>query len=128
MENTNQPILQIQKLYKHFPVKCTIVERLKRCPQKVVHAVDGVSFAVKRGEILALVGESGSGKTTVGMNILGLQVPTSGRIMFDGCDVGQGLDQTRQGQRRNGGPESPAAGDEPAAPGSNGFPGPIRIP
>jgi len=56
-------------------------------PSLYVHAVDGVSFAVARGEILALVGESGSGKTTVGMNVLGLQVPTGGRITFDGYDV-----------------------------------------
>jgi oligopeptide/dipeptide ABC transporter ATP-binding protein len=49
--------------------------------------VDGVSFAVQRGEILALVGESGSGKTTVGMNVLGLQLPTRGRVLFEGYDV-----------------------------------------
>ncbi len=65
----------------------TIADRLKRQPRKIVHAVDGVSFEVPRGEILALVGESGSGKTTVGMNILGLQVPTKGRVIFDGHDV-----------------------------------------
>jgi oligopeptide/dipeptide ABC transporter ATP-binding protein len=49
--------------------------------------VDNVSFTVRRGEILALVGESGSGKTTIGMNVLGLQEPTRGRILFDGYDV-----------------------------------------
>jgi len=87
MTDNNQPILQIEALYKYFPVKWTIVERLKRQPQQYVHAVDGVSFEVEQGEILALVGESGSGKTTVGMNILGLQVPTSGKITFDGHDV-----------------------------------------
>ena len=83
----NPPLLQIDSLYKHFPVARTFGDRLKRRPHKVVHAVDGVSFSVERGEILALVGESGSGKTTVGMNILGLQVPTRGQITFDGYNV-----------------------------------------
>lgn len=86
---TDQPILQIDKLYKHFPVKRSFHDILRRRPQQVVHAVDGVSFEVERGEILGLVGESGSGKTTVGMNILGLQVPTMGKILFDGYDVSQ---------------------------------------
>jgi len=83
----NQAILQIENLYKHFPVKRTLADRFKRRPQQVVHAIDGVSFEVGRGEILALVGESGSGKTTVGMNVLGLQVPTEGKISFDGHNV-----------------------------------------
>jgi len=81
------PILQIENLYKQFPVTRTLIDRLKRSPKQVVHALDGVSFTVAQGEILALVGESGSGKTTVGMNVLGLQEPTKGRITFDGYDV-----------------------------------------
>jgi oligopeptide/dipeptide ABC transporter ATP-binding protein len=84
---TDQPILQIKNLYKHFPINRTITDRFKRRPPQVVHAVDGVDLDLGRGEILALVGESGSGKTTVGMNVLGLQVPTEGRILFDGYDV-----------------------------------------
>ena len=85
MEKT--PILQIEELYKQFPVTPTFADRVKRSPKQVVHALDGISFTVEQGEILALVGESGSGKTTVGMNVLGLQVPTKGRILFDGYDV-----------------------------------------
>jgi peptide/nickel transport system ATP-binding protein len=81
------PILQVRELKKHFPVTRTISDRLRRTPYQVVHAVDGVSFTVQRGEILALVGESGSGKTTVGMNVLGLQVPTEGQIIFDGYNI-----------------------------------------
>jgi oligopeptide/dipeptide ABC transporter ATP-binding protein len=84
---TDQPILQIKNLYKHFPINRTITDRFKHRPPQVVHAVDGVDLDLGRGEILALVGESGSGKTTVGMNVLGLQVPTEGRILFDGYDV-----------------------------------------
>ncbi len=80
-------IVQIEGLYKYFPVNQSFRDRLRRMPRQVVHAVDGVTLTICRGEILALVGESGSGKTTVGMNLLGLQRPTRGRILFDGHDV-----------------------------------------
>lgn len=86
-DKTNKIILQIDDLYKQFPVIHGIQDRILRRPRQFVHAVDGVSFSLERGEILALVGESGSGKTTVGMNVLGLQVPTSGKITFDGYNV-----------------------------------------
>jgi oligopeptide/dipeptide ABC transporter ATP-binding protein len=83
----NQALLRVENLYKHFPVSQSIFLRLMGRQAKVVHAVDNVSFSLNHGEILALVGESGSGKTTVGMNILGLQVPTKGKVIFDGVDV-----------------------------------------
>jgi oligopeptide/dipeptide ABC transporter ATP-binding protein len=74
---TIQPLVEIKDLKKHFPV-----------PHKqVVRAVDGVSFAINRGETLGLVGESGCGKTTVGRCILRLIEPTSGDIHFDGRDL-----------------------------------------
>jgi oligopeptide/dipeptide ABC transporter ATP-binding protein len=86
---TGTPLLIVENLSKHFPVSQSMFGRLFGKGGKVVHAVDDVSFELKVGEILALVGESGSGKTTVGMNVLGLQVPTHGKIIFDGIDVAQ---------------------------------------
>ncbi|TCO60920.1 dipeptide ABC transporter ATP-binding protein [Actinocrispum wychmicini] len=53
----------------------------------VTHAVAGVDLEVRRGEIVALVGQSGSGKTTLARTVLGLQHPTSGRVVFDGTPV-----------------------------------------
>lgn len=64
-------------------------------------AVDRVSFEIRRGETLALVGESGSGKSTTAKLVLGLESPSSGRVEFDGVDVGSlGREQWRQLRRR----------------------------
>ena len=83
----DQPILKIENLHKYFPLSQSIMGKLLSRQSRAVHAVDDVSFTLKVGEILALVGESGSGKTTVGMNVLGLQMPTKGKVIFDGIDV-----------------------------------------
>ena len=77
-------LLSVENLTKHF----TITRKgMLRRPDKVLKAVDGVSFTVGKGEILGIVGESGSGKTTTGLSILRLEEPTSGRVSFDGTDV-----------------------------------------
>ena len=57
-----QTTLSVNGLYKYFPVARTIIERLTFRPQKVVHAVDGVSFELQKGEIMALVGEKSNTK------------------------------------------------------------------
>lgn len=83
----NGNVLEVQNLRKLFPVSRGIVGTLTRKPQRFVHAVDDVSFNMKKGEILALVGESGSGKTTTALCATGLIPATHGHILLDGQDV-----------------------------------------
>src|SRR5438067_1966151 len=74
------PLLQVNDLKKHFPVRGGLFSRKSNW----VYAVDGVSFEVERGETLSLVGESGCGKSTVGRAILRLFDITSGQVVLDG--------------------------------------------
>ena len=90
MEHNTRPretVLQVNNLRTLFPVSRTIVGTLLARPRRYVHAVDGVSFSVAKGEILGLVGESGSGKTTTALNALGLVEHTEGEILFNGQSV-----------------------------------------
>ncbi len=80
-------MLRLEDLKVHFPVKMPFVQRLLQREETVVHAVDGVSFGIRAGEILGLVGESGCGKSTVGRACVRLVKPTAGRIFFDGQDI-----------------------------------------
>jgi oligopeptide transport system ATP-binding protein len=80
----NNVLLTVDNLVKHFPIKKgTFFTKTVGA----VHAVDGISFAIKRGETFGLVGESGCGKSTTGRAILQLHRPTSGSVVFDGSDL-----------------------------------------
>ena len=80
-------LLSVKDLVVHYPVRRGIVGALRRVPRRSVHAVDGVSFSLRAGEMLALVGESGCGKTTTAQSILRLVDPVSGSIELDGRDI-----------------------------------------
>ncbi|OGI40507.1 MAG: hypothetical protein A2V91_01525 [Candidatus Muproteobacteria bacterium RBG_16_64_10] len=67
----------------HFPIHKGVFRRVVG----QVKAVDGVSFAIRQGQTLALVGESGCGKTTVGKGILQPLRPAAGRVRFDGREL-----------------------------------------
>ena len=77
-------LLRIENLVKYFPVQS---RQLFRRDQEFVHAVDGVSLEVRRGQTLGLVGETGCGKSTLARCVMRLFDLTSGRIIFDGQDI-----------------------------------------
>jgi peptide/nickel transport system ATP-binding protein len=93
----NAPLLQVNDLKKHFPVRGHL---LKRNASRV-YAVDGVSFEIARGETLSLVGESGCGKSTVGRAILRLFDITAGQVVLDGQRIDDlSPDRLKQMRRR----------------------------
>ncbi len=73
---SDTPLIEVKNLKKYFKV-----------PAGLNHAVDDVSFNIYKGETVGVVGESGCGKSTLGRNIIRLQEPTDGQILFQGKDI-----------------------------------------
>ena len=94
------PLLLVDKLVKEYPRKgasAVLGKLFSRKPpieQEIFRAVDGISFSVGHGESVGLVGESGCGKSTTSMMVMRLLDQTSGRIVFDGEEIGAILPQS----------------------------------
>lgn len=73
----SQPLIELKELTKYFDISKTAK----------LHAVDGITLNINKGETLGVVGESGCGKSTLGRTVLRLHEPTSGTIIFDGEDI-----------------------------------------
>jgi oligopeptide transport system ATP-binding protein len=93
---TTETLLRVDNLVKHFPIYQGVIRR----QVGAVHAVDGVSFDIYKGETLGLVGESGCGKSTTGRTILRLYKPTDGHVYYDGTDLASLSEREMRQMRR----------------------------
>lgn len=80
-------LLEIKDLKIHFEMRPGSTDGILPRKNRILRAVDGLSFDIKEGEILSLVGESGCGKTTTGKALLGLIKPSHGEVIFKGEDI-----------------------------------------
>jgi oligopeptide/dipeptide ABC transporter ATP-binding protein len=88
---STRPVLDVRDLFVTFAGRLGIGGGLLGKKASVARAVDGVSFELRRGEVLALAGESGCGKTTVARTIMGLERPKSGEVWYEGESITKDL-------------------------------------
>jgi peptide/nickel transport system ATP-binding protein len=94
-------LLEVEDLIVRYPVPRGIVGTVTRKPEQSVHAVDGVTFGLAAGEMVALVGESGCGKTSTAQAVMRLVDAVGGAIRFEGRDLtGLGVRALRPLRRR----------------------------
>ena len=91
-----EPVIRVEGLEKHFQIRTGSLGR-----KALIHAVNGVTLEIAKGETLGIVGESGCGKSTLGRTILKVWEPDAGRIWCDGTDItGLSQRQMRPWRRR----------------------------
>jgi oligopeptide/dipeptide ABC transporter ATP-binding protein len=93
-----EPLVRVENLTVHFPIERA---GFRKRQETVVHAVEDVSFEIRKGETLGLVGESGSGKSTTGRALLLKVKPTAGHVFFKGKDVTSVTGEELRRLRRN---------------------------
>ncbi|MDH6575481.1 dipeptide ABC transporter ATP-binding protein [Kitasatospora sp. MAP5-34] len=93
-----QPILEVKDLVKHYPLSQGVLFRKQT---GAVKAVDGVSFALGKGETLGIVGESGCGKSTLAKVLMNLERATSGQVLYKGEDISRLSGAALKAVRRN---------------------------
>ncbi|MHA1653230.1 MAG: ABC transporter ATP-binding protein [Candidatus Thorarchaeota archaeon] len=94
-----ETLISVRNLRKWFPVNTGFLSSLLYKQELYVKAVDGVTFDIKKGEILVLAGESGCGKTTTGRCVLHLEQPTDGEVIYAGINLSE-LDRNEMKELR----------------------------
>ena len=94
--STVENAIEVQDLHVTFAGHVGLLAGLRGKKGFEARAVDGITFELRRGEVLALAGESGCGKTTTARAIMGLQLPNAGQIVFEGKPIGRKLQSYRR--------------------------------
>jgi len=87
MSGPSPAVLEVRDLYTYFALRPSMLDAFSGRKPRSVRAVDGVSFSLRPGEVLAIVGESGCGKTTIARTLIGLEQRTRGEILYHGRRV-----------------------------------------
>lgn len=83
-EKSDTPVIQVSNVKRYYVQKKVVKKDGKKSKKQLIKAVDGVSFSLKKREILGVIGESGCGKSTLGRLLIALESPTEGEILLNG--------------------------------------------